>query len=92
MFSFEKRKLWSDLTAAFQYFKGVQRKDGRNSLSMSVVKREGIMLLNYKKIFKLGIRKKIFTQNMRPQHSLPRKMVDDLFLKALKARMDQGLV
>ena len=33
LFSLEKRRLWADLIAAFQYLKGAYRKDGENIFS-----------------------------------------------------------
>jgi len=39
LFSLEKRRLWGDLTAAFQYLRGAYRKDGENSFSSACSER-----------------------------------------------------
>jgi len=46
LFSLEKRGLWADLTAAFQYLKGAYRKDGENLFSRACCDRKGVMALN----------------------------------------------
>lgn len=48
LFSLEKRKLWGDLTEAFQYFRGAYKKDGNKFLAKLVVIGREIMALLYK--------------------------------------------
>jgi len=46
VFNPEKKRLWGDLRAAFQYLKGTYRKDGEKLLSESVVIGQEVMVLN----------------------------------------------
>ena len=46
LLSLEKRKLWGDLIAAFQYLKGAYMKDGENIFSRTCYNRKGVMALN----------------------------------------------
>jgi len=46
LFSVEKKRLWGELIAAFQYLKGALRKMGRNTLAQHVVIGQGVMVLN----------------------------------------------
>jgi len=60
LFSPEKRRLWEDPIAAFQYLKGAYKKDGEKHFSRACHDRTRDFTLN-KGRFKLDIRKKFFT-------------------------------
>ena len=81
-FSLEKRRLWGDLIAAFQYLKGSCGKEwdrlfdrvGGDRTRRSVFKLK-------ERRFRLDIRKKVFTVRMvRHWHRLPRELVYAPFL------------
>jgi len=62
LLSLEKRRLWGDLIAAFQYLKGVYRKDGENIFSRACCNRTRNNGFKQRKgRFRLDIRKKFFT-------------------------------
>jgi len=46
LFRLEQRGHWGDVTAAFQYLKGLIRKMGRGFLAGPVVIGQGLMVLN----------------------------------------------
>jgi len=50
LFSLGNRRLWGDLTAAFQYLKGAYKKDGGSFFTSPVVKGQGVMVLNQKRV------------------------------------------
>ena len=47
LFSLEKRRLWEDLTASFEYLKGAYRKAGEG---LFIKTGEGEMALNWKRV------------------------------------------
>jgi len=74
--SLEKRRLWGDLIAAFQYLKGAYRKDGENLFSRAYCNRTRSKSNSFKLRegrFRLDIRKKYFTVRVvKHWHRLPR--------------------
>ena len=89
----EKRRLQSDLIAAFQYLKGSYRKEGNRLFSQVCGNRtrgNGFKLKEGR--FRLDIRKKSFTASVvRHWNRLPRDVVDAPPLETFKARLDQAL-
>ncbi|KFP50438.1 hypothetical protein N323_10908, partial [Cathartes aura] len=90
LFSLEKRRLWEDLIAAFQYLKGPYKKDGDRLFSRACCNRtkgNGFKLKEAR--FRLGIRKKFFTMRVvKHWNRLPRELVDTPPLETSKVRLD----
>ena len=89
----EKRRLWGDLVAAFQYLKRAYKKAGEGLFTRACSDRtrgNGFKL----KVggFRLDVRKKFFTVRvLRHWNRLPREAVDAPSLEVLKARLDGAL-
>ncbi|KFP66116.1 hypothetical protein N322_04765, partial [Cariama cristata] len=93
LFSLEKRRLWEDLIAAFQYLKGAYKKAGEGLFTRACSDRiRGNSLKLKEGRFRLDIRKKFFTVSVvRHWHRLPRELVYAPFLEVFKARLDGAL-
>ena len=93
LFSLEKRRLWGDLTVAFQYLKGAYKQEGE-WLFMRVdsdrTRGNGFKLRQGR--FRLDIRKKLFTQRVVTHwNRLPKEAVDAPFMEAFKTRLGVAL-
>jgi len=76
LFSLEKRMLWGDLIAAFQYLKGAYRKDGEGLITRMCSDRtrgSGCKLKEGR--FRLDMRRKFFTMRVvKHWNSCPEKL------------------
>jgi len=91
-FTLEKRKLWGNLRAAFQYLKGAYGKDSENLFSKVCCDRtrnNGFKVREGR--FRLGIRKTVFAMKVvKHWHRLPREVVEAPSLETFKARLGRA--
>ena len=89
----EKRMVWGDLIAAFQYLKGAYKQEGSQLFTRvdnGKTRGNGFKLKEGR--FRLNIRRKFFTERVvRCWNRLPREVVDAPSLEVFRARLDGAL-
>ena len=91
LFSLEKRRLWGDLIAAFQYLMGVYIQEGSQLFTRVDNGRTRGNGYKMEGRFRLDVRGKFFTRRVeRCWNRLPREVVDAPSL-VFKARLDEAL-
>ena len=93
LFSLEKRRLWGELIAAFQYLEGAYKQEGEwQFMRVDSGRARGNGFKLRQERFRLDIRRRFFTQRVVMHwNRLPREAMDAPFLDALKARLDVAL-
>ncbi|KFV40121.1 hypothetical protein N328_10841, partial [Gavia stellata] len=93
LFSLEKRRLWGDIIAAFQYLKWAYKKDGDKRFSRACCNRtRGYSFKLKESRFGLDIRMKFFTMRVVKQwNRLPREVADAPCLERFKVRLEGAL-
>jgi len=87
LFILEKRRLWEDLTAAFQYLNGAYKKAGEGPFSRACCDRTRGNGFKLKK----GKFRFCTVRVVKHWHRLPREAVADPSLAVFKARVDGAL-
>ncbi|GAB0175870.1 hypothetical protein GRJ2_000052200 [Grus japonensis] len=89
LFSLEKRRLWGQLIAAFQYLKGAYKRSGEGIPRACSDRARGNGLKLKEGRFRLDIRKKFFpVKVVRQWNRLPREVVDAPSLEVFHASLD----
>ena len=93
LFILEKRRLWGDLTVAFQYLKGVYKQEAEwlfTRVDSDRTRANDFKLRTGR--FRLDVRRTFFTQRVVTHwHRLQREVVDASSLEAFKARLNVSL-
>ena len=93
MFSLEKRRLWGDRIAAFQYLKEAYKLEGSQLFTrVDNGRKKGNGFKLKERRFMLDMRGKFFTERVvRCWHRQPREFLDAPSLEVFSARLDGAL-
>jgi len=93
LFRLQKRRLQGDLITAFQYLKGVYKKDEDKLFGRACGNRTKDNSFKLREVrYRLAIRKKFFTMGLvKHWNRFPREVVDAPSMETLKVRLDRAL-